>query len=650
MRITTYPILNINYVDFGMNIISYRDESFYYFAVISDIIDIMAFRIETRQEMLSGFRYAAIIKEQKQFGYFLGSWVFSDVDDATKAANTRQQILNTKNVKENEETRYVVEQVLTSLDDSAWRWFEYATKWTLHYTKQVAAEGLVPEEYKTRLNGLVENLITQVNQGSANHTRMQSPEQYSQWTPKQLEEWNKENNQGDRLQGSKFYKNNVIYTFPDGSTMVRLENEKDYEMVGEKLFNCVRHEQPNGWKNHPGMIALVDPEGNPKAVARFGGDGQRIISPGEPQYMKICYEFQSQEKGHPVIAYNYGEYLFEFLEKTTPEDLGFEGEAWENESKVQPPHEIVKRYKQGERDFQSMDLKGADLRGANLSRAVLRGANLQDAKLRGANLYRADLSDADLKGANAGGADMKRANLNGANLIGALLSRADLNSADLKGADLSGARLFKTDLYGADLYGANLSGADLTEADMNGADLSGSDLSGANLTGTDLRGAILRGANLSGAFLSRADLIDAILSGANLSLADLNHAILRGAILRGANLTGTDLYRADLYGANVTDANLKGANLNSAILTGANLSGVDLSGVDLRGAKLISANLSGSDLSGADLKGADLSGADLTGANLTGANLYHANLSDADLSGANLEGANMTGVIDNQSY
>jgi uncharacterized protein YjbI with pentapeptide repeats len=73
---------------------------------------------------------------------------------------------------------------------------------------------------------------------------------------------------------------------------------------------------------------------------------------------------------------------------------------------------------------------GADLSGANLSRA---------------NLYRADLSRANLYGADLSGADLSRANLYGADLSGADLSRANLSRANLYRADLSGANL-----YGAD--------------------------------------------------------------------------------------------------------------------------------------------------------------------------------------------------------
>ena len=54
-------------------------------------------------------------------------------------------------------------------------------------------------------------------------------------------------------------------------------------------------------------------------------------------------------------------------------------------------------------------LRGADLRGANLSGADLRGANLSGADLRGANMSGANLRGADLRGANLSSADLRGA-------------------------------------------------------------------------------------------------------------------------------------------------------------------------------------------------------------------------------------------------
>ena len=78
----------------------------------------------------------------------------------------------------------------------------------------------------------------------------------------------------------------------------------------------------------------------------------------------------------------------------------------------------------------------------------------------------------------AQGIDLRDADLSGANLYGAYLRGADLSGANLRGADLSGANL-----RGADLRGANLYGADLRDADLSGANLYGADLRGANLRG-----------------------------------------------------------------------------------------------------------------------------------------------------------------------
>ena len=74
-------------------------------------------------------------------------------------------------------------------------------------------------------------------------------------------------------------------------------------------------------------------------------------------------------------------------------------------------------------------------------RANLRGADLRDADLSGANLRGADLRDADLSGA-----DLSGANLRGADLSGADLRRANLRGADLRDADLRRANMIKSDL------------------------------------------------------------------------------------------------------------------------------------------------------------------------------------------------------------
>jgi hypothetical protein len=67
-----------------------------------------------------------------------------------------------------------------------------------------------------------------------------------------------------------------------------------------------------------------------------------------------------------------------------------------------------------------------------------------------------DSQPVDLRLANLGGADLA-----GADLRGVILGGADLRDANLRGADLRGADLWTADLRGAYLRGVNLHGADL---------------------------------------------------------------------------------------------------------------------------------------------------------------------------------------------
>ena len=157
-----------------------------------------------------------------------------------------------------------------------------------------------------------------------------------------------------------------------------------------------------------------------------------------------------------------------------------------------------------------------------------------------------DLRNADIQGAQLFGADLNGAVLSGADLNRADLSRADLNGAELTAAYLGGARLIE-----AQLIKATLNGADLSRAALDGAQLSGAYLNGADLDGAALNGAHLDRTVLNGAHLDRAVLIGTYLNGAYLIKAQLNSAYLAGAILRGADLSEADLSMAHFNGADL---------------------------------------------------------------------------------------------------
>ncbi|MEY2243438.1 pentapeptide repeat-containing protein [Streptomyces sp. SAS_267] len=119
---------------------------------------------------------------------------------------------------------------------------------------------------------------------------------------------------------------------------------------------------------------------------------------------------------------------------------------------------------------QCIDLRRADLRGAQLAHADLRGTDLRNSDLRGANLERADLRGALLRGADLRGAVLRRSNL-----IDADLREADLRRADLSHSDFRGARLGRSALRGAELWSAFVGNASMEDAYLEGVEMSRAD-------------------------------------------------------------------------------------------------------------------------------------------------------------------------------
>lgn len=130
----------------------------------------------------------------------------------------------------------------------------------------------------------------------------------------------------------------------------------------------------------------------------------------------------------------------------------------------------------------------------------LRRADLSGADLSGAMLREADLYGADLSGCRLVGADLANAHLEEANLVG-----ADLGRANLEAAQMSGARLEKATLARCRLRHANLE-----RADLRGADLRGADLRQAILVGTRVEGARTEGARLQGVKRNPGDSLEAL--------------------------------------------------------------------------------------------------------------------------------------------
>ena len=223
-------------------------------------------------------------------------------------------------------------------------------------------------------------------------------------------------------------------------------------------------------------------------------------------------------------------------------------------------------------DFHMLDLKGiewidrvdlrrAQLQGADLSASLLQGANLNGAQLKNTILRKVQLQNANLNEACLRGADLQGANLQDAHfrrtqLQGAYLMEAQLQSADFKNADLQGTYFMGAQLHCSDLQYAMLEGADLGDAKLQGANLRH-----ARLQGTDLRRA-----QLQGVCLSKAQLQGVSFRMAELQGADLSYSRLQGASLWQTQLQGADLSYAKLQGAYLNKTKLDYSQWNNVTI------------------------------------------------------------------------------------
>ncbi len=126
-------------------------------------------------------------------------------------------------------------------------------------------------------------------------------------------------------------------------------------------------------------------------------------------------------------------------------------------------------------DLSGLDLLGAELGCANMSRVVLIGADLYTASLGETRLDGADLSGADLRKVQGRGCKAQYANLSGANL-----QRADFAQSNFRGAVLRGAQLQRVTFSGADLREADLRDGVFERTRLSRARMGGCRVAGAS--------------------------------------------------------------------------------------------------------------------------------------------------------------------------
>jgi uncharacterized protein YjbI with pentapeptide repeats len=203
--------------------------------------------------------------------------------------------------------------------------------------------------------------------------------------------------------------------------------------------------------------------------------------------------------------------------------------------------------------------------------------NLRGRDLRFANLSRSDLHQADLTGANLDGASLVGTDLRSVIMqcgdINALLLLGDRSAArcpTARSADFSRSRMTDAKLSGIDLTGSKFEDARLENADLSFARMAGANFASAHLGGADLTGGVeLQGASFLVATLPGADFTGAKLTGANFASANLqgtvlNHAHLEGAVFRDTDLDSADLQLTWLQGADFSGARIAAADFRGS--------------------------------------------------------------------------------------
>jgi uncharacterized protein YjbI with pentapeptide repeats len=233
-----------------------------------------------------------------------------------------------------------------------------------------------------------------------------------------------------------------------------------------------------------------------------------------------------------------------------------------------------------------LNLRGRDLRFAELTDSIIFRADLKSAKLQSANM----------KGIRLQGAYLRNADLSHANLAFAQMDRVDLKDAVLNEANLSNAQIKfsyakKASFRRAVLIKANFKGTNLEKADFRDAKLNYVNFDRSYLRKADFSSADMKYVTLRGAFAVEA----------KLSESDLSHSFIEGSFMTNTNFFDAQLENATISATNLQRSKFERANLSDAKFLYSDLSYSDFKSATLHGSSLIAVNINGSKFTGADL-------------------------------------------------
>lgn len=123
--------------------------------------------------------------------------------------------------------------------------------------------------------------------------------------------------------------------------------------------------------------------------------------------------------------------------------------------KRMPSHEIIRRYKEGERDFSNVICQNGEFGAVVLHGIIFRNSDLSYSGFDGTDLTDADFTEAILDWSSFRLATLRRTNFTGARIHWAALNDAIVDQTIFRKADLSWSIMFNTNKGSADWTDAN---------------------------------------------------------------------------------------------------------------------------------------------------------------------------------------------------
>ncbi len=207
----------------------------------------------------------------------------------------------------------------------------------------------------------------------------------------------------------------------------------------------------------------------------------------------------------------------------------------------------------------------ANLKGADLCRALLSESHGHNACFSNACLNEAVMSDVQFNDVNFSFATLNKVTACGSQFMGACFNDSVLTQANFLNSALEKASFKRCDGLKIKCFEASAKHSIWTDAKLHkalfwSADLSGADFSGAQLTNARFGNAQLSHVRFNQTILVKANFADATLSNARFHQANMENVYFNNANMQRAEFFGVNLKRAQCLRSNFNGAHFKAVN------------------------------------------------------------------------------------------